>query len=304
MTTAGTKLPRYYRAADLASALEAMRSADRTAALAGGTDLMNELRLGRIGPDLVVDIAGLAELATVSFVDDQTVLGAGTTMARLLRSASLRRNYPALVEAAALLGGRQMQAVATIGGNLCTASPAAELATPVLVYDAEAVIAGPAGRRTVPITTFWRGPRASCLQPGELLVELRLSAPGEKAGSAYRRLQLRRSVDIAVVSAAARLVTADGVISAARVAIGAAAPVPMRVPAAEAALVGCAIADHSRLREAIAAAGNACRQAARPIDDTRASARYRTAMVEVIARRCVEAALHEANRDQAAVAPQ
>ena len=282
--------PRYHRPDDLAGAVEALSSAERTAALAGGTDLMNNLRSGRDEPELVVDIAGLPELRAFS-VGDRTVLGAGTKMASLLRSPDVRRLHPALAEAAALLGGRQMQAVATLGGNLCNASPAAETATPLLVHDTEVVIAGPAGRRTVPLTGFWRGPRTSCLDHGELVVELRI--PGGRAGasSAYRRLELRRSVDIAVVSASARLVQTGGTITEARVAIGAAAPVPMRVPGAEAALAGCEIADDTRLYEAVTAAAEACRAAAEPIDDTRASARYRTSMVEVIARRCIEAAL-------------
>lgn len=282
-------MPRYHRPHDLADAVAAMGSGARTAALAGGTDLMNDLRLGLTSPELVVDIGELAELRVLSF-GDEVVLGAGTTMASLRRSAELRR-YPALVEAAALLGGRQMQAVATVGGNLCHASPAAETATPLLVHDAVAVVAGPTGRRTVPLGEFWRGPRATCLERGELLVELRVPATPAGTRSAYRRLELRRSVDIAVVSASVRLVTAAGMITEARVAVGAVAPVPMRVPNAEAALVGTELADDVRLRAAIVAAAHACRTAAEPIDDTRASARYRTSMIEVVAGRCVTAAL-------------
>ncbi|MFB9833087.1 FAD binding domain-containing protein, partial [Actinoallomurus acaciae] len=115
-------MPRYHGPGDLAEALDALGSEEHTAALAGGTDLMNDLRLGLSHPTLVVDTARLAELRAFS-LDDGAVLGAGTTMASLSRSPDVRRRYPALSEAAALLGGRQMQQVATVGGNLCHASP-------------------------------------------------------------------------------------------------------------------------------------------------------------------------------------
>lgn len=289
MTTAETTTlvtPAYHRADDLAGAVEALGSVPRAAVLAGGTDLMNDLRLGLTSPDLVVDVGGLPELGAFS-LGAETVLGAGTTMAALRRCAEARRRYPALVEAAALLGGRQMQAVATVGGNLCHASPAAETATPLLVHDAVAVVAGPGGERTVPLTEFFVRPRVTCLGRGELLVALRLPAAAPGTTSAYRRLELRRSVDIAVVSASVRLERTDGTITGARVAVGAVAPVPMRVPAAESALVGAQVGD----TEAVLAAADACRSAATPIDDTRASAEYRGAMVAVIAQRCVRAAM-------------
>ncbi|MFB9833017.1 FAD binding domain-containing protein, partial [Actinoallomurus acaciae] len=198
--------------------------------------------------------------------------------------------------AAALLGGRQMQQVATVGGNLCHASPAAETATPLLVHDTVAAVAGPGGRREVPLGEFWRGPRATCLAAGELLVELRIPKSAATESSAYRRLELRRSVDIAIVSASVRLVYDDRAIAGARIALGAVAPVPIRVPAAEEALVGVEIADDPGLRTAVAAAADLCRSAARPIDDTRASARYRASMVEVVTGRCIEAALSRWDR--------
>jgi carbon-monoxide dehydrogenase medium subunit len=284
-------MPRYHRPGDVAEAVEALASEERGVALAGGTDLMNDLRLGLSHPTLVVDTAGLADLRGFS-LDGGAVLGAGTTMASLLRSPEVRRRYPALAEAAALLGGRQMQTVATVGGNLCHASPAAETATPLLVYDTVATVAGPGGRREVPLGEFWRGPRATCLAPGELLVELRI--PESVGHSAYRRLELRRSVDIAIVSASVRVVHNGSTVTGARIALGAVAPVPLRVPAAEEALVGVEITDDAGLRAAVAAAADVCRSTARPIDDTRASARYRASMVEVVAGRCVDAALARA----------
>lgn len=283
-------MPRYHRPDEVAEAVEALGSEERTAALAGGTDLMNDLRLGLSDPTLVVDTAGLADLRVFS-LGEGAVLGAGTTMASLSRSAEVRRRYPALAEAAALLGGRQMQTVATVGGNLCHASPAAETATPLLVYDTVASVAGTGGRREVPLGAFWLGPRATCLDAGELLVELRIPPSRGKEYSAYRRLELRRSVDIAIVSASVRLTHDGGTITGARIALGAVAPVPLRVPAAEEALVGAELADDAGLRAAVAAAADGCRHAARPIDDTRASARYRASMVEVVTGRCVDAAL-------------
>lgn len=279
-------VPEYRRAAGLPDAVATLAAAERPAVLAGGTDLMNDLRLGLSSPDVVVDVGGLSELTALT-VGDDTLLGAGTTMAALRRSPAVRERYPALVEAATLLGGRQMQAVATVGGNLCHASPAAETATPLLAHDAVAVLAGPDGERTVPLTEFFVRPRVTCLRRGELLVALRLPAPPPGTTSAYRRLELRRSVDIAVVSASVRLTRTAGTITAARVAVGAVAPVPMRVPAAEAALTGAATDDTGAVR----AAAQVCQAAATPIDDTRASADYRSAMTAVIVERCVHAAL-------------
>jgi carbon-monoxide dehydrogenase medium subunit len=196
----------------------------------------------------------------------------------------------ALTDAAALFGGRQIRNVATVGGNLCSASPAAELATPLLVLDATAEVVGPGGARDVALADLWAGPRRTVLAPGEVLRAARLPAGVAGSASAYQRLELRRSVDIALVSVSARLDVADGEVVGARLAVGAAAPTPFRAEEAEALLVGLPVAAGAG-DPRVAAAAAAVAGAARPIDDVRASAAYRRAMLEVVAVRAVAAAL-------------
>lgn len=275
----------YTRPSTLEAAVEALATTDDARPIAGGTDLMIQLRLGKRSPSLVVDLSKVDELRGISTTPDGGLrLGAGTTMRELLARQEVRAGYTALRDAADLLGGRQVQAMATIGGNLCNASPAAESATPLLVHDAEVEIAGPGYRRTVPLTDFWAGPGATVLAQGELVTAVTLPAPAGR--SAYRRLDLRRSVDIAVVGASARLQLGDGRVTEVRLAIGAAAPTARRVPEAEAAVAGV---DVDALPGAIEEAGRRARSASLPIDDTRASAAYRTAMVEVMVVRALTA---------------
>lgn len=301
--------PPYARPSSVAEAVALLTAQPGARPLAGGTDLMNELRLGVARPPLVVDIDGLAELRGVQERDDEVVIGAGVTM-RALRGHPVLARLGALADAARLLGGPQVQAAATLGGNLCTASPAAETATPLLVHAATAVLAGPDGAREVPLDAFWTGPRRTVLAPGELLVALRLepdahptaapspahptAAPSPR--SAYRRLQLRRSVDIAVVSASARLQVTDGAVTGARIAVGAVAPTPLLVAGADEPLLGLPVGDPGRAAEPATARGvveaaRRCAAAATPIDDVRASARYRSGVLDEVVRRAVLAAL-------------
>lgn len=284
--------PAYLRPTSLIEAVDALHTDPTARLIAGGTDLMVQLRLGHRTPSLVVDTSDLDELHHLE-VGDPTVIGAAVTLRDFLRDGSLVARYPALAQAANLLGGRQIQAVATFGGNICNASPAAETTTPLLVYGTEVEIAGAEGRRSAPLDEFFTGPGRTTLRPGELLVALRLPWTGGDQRSAYRRLELRRSVDIAVVSASAWFQVEDETIAAARVAIGAVNASATRVAAAEAAVVGVELGDRSAVERRLAEAAAYCREASRPIDDTRASARYRAAMVEVIAQRTMAEALGE-----------
>jgi carbon-monoxide dehydrogenase medium subunit len=286
--TALVRLPDHVRPTTLAEAT-ALAARPGAVVLAGGTDLMNELRLGHVAPELVVDLAAVAELHALEDGDPVSI-GAAVTVRRLLAATSVCDRFPVLADAGRLLGGRQIQASATVGGNVCHASPAAELATPLVVLGATAVLEGPDGRRELPVEELWAGPRRTVLAPGELLVALRLRAGAGARTSAYRRMELRRSVDIALVSASVDLPVVDGVIRGARVAVGAAAPTPILVPEAGLALEGVAPAGDG-LAAAVAAAGAACAAAIRPIDDVRASAAYRRAMVVVVTARAVATAL-------------
>ncbi len=285
---------RYLRPTSLADAVGMLDAPAPIHLLAGGTDLINEIRLGLIEPERVIDTADLAELQRLTITDDQVAIGAAVTMRQLL-AAPLAGRLSALLDSADLLGGRQIQAVATVGGNICHASPAAETATPLLVHDAIVRIVGPNGPRELAIGEFWAGPRRTNLAPGELVVELVVDQVRARWASAYRRIELRHSVDIALVSASAALDSANGVVRAARIAIGAAGPVPIRVPAAEAALIGSRVQlangePTAGFASAVAAAGRLCSAAANPITDVRASADYRRAMVAVVVERAIAAA--------------
>lgn len=275
--------PGYHRPETIAEAVELLARVEGSQPLAGGSDLMIQLRLGHRSPAAVVDLSAIADLKGVG---SDGRIGAATTMAQLLDDAFVTERMGALRDAADLLGGRQIQTVATLAGNLCNASPAAETSGPLLVHDTVVEIAGPDGTRELPLTEFWTGPGRTVLGAGELVVALRPTATSGR--SAYRRLELRRSVDIAVVAASARIAVVDGVIAEAAVAITAVAPTAIRAPDAEQLLVGLPLADLDARRpefeRAVAAASS-------PIDDTRSSAEYRRAMVGVLAGRAVEACL-------------
>ncbi len=267
--------------------------------MAGGTDLLNQRRLGLRSPHTVIDLCDLQELRGVvpHGASDQNVVTIGglTTVRDIRTNPSLATTTAALQDAASLLGGRQIQAMATVGGNVCNASPAAELATPLLVHRAVVEVIGPEGRRTLPLAEMWLGPGRVSLSPGEILVAFRISSGIALWPSAYRRLELRRSVDIAVVSASAALnVDEQGVIVDATVAVGAVGPVATTVDSAASALIGVRLVPGEPSPAALLAAATAGRAAAsvsQPIDDVRASGRYRRAMCGVVTKRAVVAAM-------------
>lgn len=286
-------LPTLIRPTTVVAATEALL-ADGAVALAGGTDLMNAIRLGHRSPPTVVDLGGLAELRRLGVADDVLTIGAGVTMRQFLADPAAVAAAPAVADAAALLGGRQIQSSATFGGNLCNASPAAETAPALLVVGAIAHLAGPQGRRAIPLAELWAGPGRTTLVPGELLVALTVPCDPVATWSTYRRLELRRSVDIALVSAAAWVRVDDATIVDARVAIGAAAPTPRLVPATATALVGVPVGDDAAVVDAAGAVAAAASAASSPITDHRSTAAYRQAMVGEVASRAVRAAVSAA----------
>ncbi|MFT3873296.1 MAG: FAD binding domain-containing protein [Nocardioides sp.] len=282
----------YFAPDSVDGALRTLAERPQAHLLAGGTDLLNDLRHGVIEPGDVVDLAGVAELRELDEGADGLRIGATLTMRELL-AAPLGTRLRALREAADLLGGRQIQAAATVGGNLCQGSPAAEVATALLVHGAVVEVAGPDVRRAMPLAELFAGPRRTTLAPAELLVAIRVSAADAVWRSAYRRIDLRRSVDIAIVSASAALDVDGGVVRSARVAVGAARPVPFLVHEAAAALLGVAVADEAALAAAVDRAAAVARSASAPISDVRAGAEYRRAMVGVVVERAVRAAVGE-----------
>jgi carbon-monoxide dehydrogenase medium subunit len=218
------------------------------------------------------------------------VIGAAAPAAELREHAALRSGFPGLAEAIALIGSEQIQGRASLGGNLCNASPAADTTPALLVNEASVEIAGAGGRRRVPVAELCTAPGRTTLREGELVTSIQLPAPAPRSADAYLRLIPRSEMDIAVVGAAVRIALApDGSCLAARVALGAVAPTAIRVPAAEAALAGsrCDAAALARMVEAV-------RAAARPIDDKRGTVAYRRHVIGVLARRAAERALERA----------
>lgn len=262
----------------------------RAGVVAGGTDIVVAARGGRKPlPEAIVAIDRLPGLAGLSETADGGLrIGALVTHADLERSALVCERWAALSDSCALVGSPATRHLGTLGGNLCNASPAMETGSPLLVFDASVELRSAAGSRSVPVGGFITGPGRSVLAPGELLVAVVVPArPAGRVGSAYLRLEYRAAMEIAVVGAAALVaLDGDGRCTEARIAITAVAPTVIRVEAAERVLRG-----HAPTAEIIAATAAAAGEAARPIDDVRASARYRTAMVPVIVRRALEAAL-------------
>ena len=258
--------------------------------LSGGTDLIVQMQSRRIAPSAVVDVKRIAGMIGIRTEADGFIIGAATPCTALMEHAGLAAAWPGVVEAANLIGSVQVRNRATMAGNLCNASPAADSVPALVAARATCVIAGPGGTREVAVAAITTAPGKTTLASGEFVVEIRLPARPPGGGDAYLRSIPRTEMDIAVVGAAAALVLdASGTCTAARIALGAVAPTVLLVEAAGAALVGSKL-DEAAL-EALAAA---VRAACRPIDDKRGTVAYRTAMAGVLAKRVVAIACERA----------
>jgi carbon-monoxide dehydrogenase medium subunit len=260
-----------------------------TKLLAGGTDLLPQLKNHLLKPARVIDLSGVARLRTLESDSRGLRVGAAVTARELERNPLVTKRYPALAESGALVGSVQVRNLATLGGNLCNAAPSADMAPPLLALDAEAMIAGPKGERRVPMTSFFLGVRQTVVGPDELLVELLVPDPGAHSGGTYVRHTPRRELDIAVVGVAAQLTLANGVCSKARIALAAVAPTPVRATAAERSLEGQPVTP-----ERIARAADLALEVAKPISDQRGSADFRRHLVKVLTRRTLTTALARA----------
>jgi aerobic carbon-monoxide dehydrogenase medium subunit len=258
--------------------------------LAGGTDLLPQMKNGLLKPACVVDLSGVERVRALQADARGLRVGAAVSARALERDTTTQRTYTSLAESGALVGSVQVRNLATLGGNLCNAAPSADMAPPLLALDAEAVIAGPKGERRIPIADFFTGVRRTVLAPDELLVELVVPAPGPRTGGQYLRHTPRRELDIAVVGVASQLTLSDGVCSKARIALAAVAPVPLRARAAEQALEGKPVTAEAIERAAELAVG-----VAKPISDQRGSADYRRHLVRVLTRRTLRTALTRAD---------
>lgn len=258
--------------------------------LAGGTDLLPQLKNGLLAPRYVIDLSRIERLRALEVADGRELrVGAAVTARALERHPVVQSRYPALAASGGLIGSVQVRNLATVGGNLCNAAPSADMAPPLLALQAEAVIAGPRGERRVPLSAFFTDVRRTVLAPDELLLELVIPAPAPRSGGHYLRHTPRRELDIAVVGVASQLSLTDGVCARVRIALAAVAPIPLRVPAAEQALEG-----RPPTPELIEQAAGLAAEAARPISDQRGSAEFRRHLVRVLTRRTLTTALARA----------
>ena len=248
---------------------------------AGATDVVPQMRGGRPEPSMLIDLKKIDRLMSVSLDGDTWHVGAAAPSSALTANADFAADFPGLTEAAGLIGSDQIQNRSSLGGNLCNASPAADSVPALMVNDAVAVIAGADGERRVPVADVVTGPGQTSLAHDEIVVCFELARPAARTSDAYLRLIPRTEMDIAVVGAGVRItLDGDGTVSAATVALGAVAPTVVRVPAAEAALVGSQLDDNA-LAAAAAAASDACN----PIDDKRGTISYRRQVAGVLTRR-------------------
>jgi carbon-monoxide dehydrogenase medium subunit len=258
--------------------------------LAGGTDLLVQLRAGVVEPDLVVDLKRIPEMCAISAEAGGFRIGAAVAGAELGEHAEVRKLWPGVVEAVELIGSTQIQGRASIGGNLCNASPAADSVPAMIAADAVAAIAGPDGRREAPVGEIATGPGRTSLAAGEIVVSIFLPPRPPHSADAYLRFIPRTEMDIAVVGVGISLTLDDGgVCRHARVALGAVAARALLVPEAAEALIGTPV-DEGALSNLAAAASAACR----PIDDMRGTKEFRIKVAGVMARRAAGKALERA----------
>jgi carbon-monoxide dehydrogenase medium subunit len=258
--------------------------------LAGGTDLLVRMKGGDIEPDLVVDIKSIKGLSEIKKTARGFSIGAAVSCAAMGEHAGLKKAWPGVVEAANLIGSKQVQSRCTIAGNLCNASPAADSVPALVAAGAKAVIAGPKRKRTVAIEKVTTGPGMTSLAKGEIIEAILLDKRPARTGDAYLRFIPRTEMDIAVVSAGVNLtLDGKGVVKAARVALGAVAPIVLLVPKATRAIVGSKLDDAALERLAAA-----CSAACRPIDDKRGTIEFRQKVAGVLARRAARIAYQRA----------
>jgi carbon-monoxide dehydrogenase medium subunit len=260
--------------------------------LAGGTDLLVRLKSGFIEPDLIIDVKGIDRFNTITSENGGFRIGAAVSAAKLGEHEAVRRLWPGVVEAVELIGSKQVQGRATMVGNLCNASPAADSVPAMIAAGATVTIVGPNGRRTVPVEDVATGPGRTTLAKGELVESVFLPARPPKSGDAYLRFIPRSEMDIAVVGAGVSLsLDGSGKCTQARVSLAAVAERVLLVEEAARAIIGTAVDD--RALEALAAAAS---RACRPIDDKRGTKQFRIKVAGVLARRAAKIAHERARR--------
>jgi len=282
----------YAAPTSVADAVKLLQSHNGSArVLAGGTDLIDQIRVGRLTPDVVIDLKKIPELGVLQLSASGLRLGAAVPCYRLYGDAGIDAAYSALTDSARIIGGIQIQSRASVGGNLCNSGPAADSTPSLIALGAVAVIAGPNGTREVPVENFCTGPGQNVLTRGEILVELKIPARPARSGSHYRRFIPRNEMDIAVVGVGASVVldeTGEKFVSA-RIALGAVAPTPLYAKKASDLLAGQPVNDQT-----LDSAAEAARAIATPIDDMRGTKEFRVHVTGVLVKRVLAEAVQRA----------
>ena len=264
----------------------------RARCLAGGTDILVQLRSGRYELDALVDVKGVPEAAALRLDRSGLEIGAAVPCYRIYEDPKIAAAYPGIVDAASLIGGIQIQSRASLGGNLCNAAPSADGIGPLIAHSAVVTVVGPKGTRTVPVEGFCTGPGRTVLDDREVLVSISVPRPATRFGAAYERFIPRNEMDIAVVgvASAVELDRTGKRIESARIALASVGPIPIVAAKAAASLVGGPASD-----AAFRTAGDIAASEASPIDDMRGTVDQRRDLVRVLTRRTLEQAVRRAS---------
>ncbi len=263
---------------------------ERAKLLAGGTDILVQTRTGRFDLDALIDLKHLPETTNLDFGDEGLVLGSAVPCYQIYENPEIAAAYPGITDAASLIGGIQIQSRASLGGNLCNATPSADGICPLIVHYAKANVVSKDGSRSIPVEDFCTGPGQNILTKGEFLVSIEVPAPRSGFGSAYERFIPRNEMDIAVAGVASSVqLNTDGSIESARIALAAVGPIPILVVAANEFLVGKQPND-----QIFSEAANLAAEAASPIDDMRGDVQFRRKLVNVLTKRTLSTSLSRA----------
>lgn len=282
----------YVAPTSVAEAVKALNKyGDKARPLAGGTDILVQTRAGRYDLDAIIDVKEIPELVAVKMDSRGLRVGAAAPCYQIYENEAVAKAYPGLIDAASLIGGIQIQSRASLGGNLCNASPSADSIGPMIVHKGVATIAGPGGTREVPVEDFCTAPGKTVLKRGEFLVSISFPKPPAGFGAAYERFIPRNEMDIAVVGVGSSVVLdASGKkIKSARIALAAVGPTPIYAAAASDFLAGKAANEDS-----VSQAAAMARAAARPIGDMRGTIEQRKHLVEVLTRRTLMKSIERA----------
>jgi len=277
----------YYAPDSLQEALASLEKFGQKARiLAGGTDLIAQMKAGRVQPSIIIDVKKIAELNRLELSADNTIhIGAAVPLSKITAFPAVIQQFRILHQGCSLIGSDRIRNRGTMGGNICNAAPSADSAPALLCLGARAIIAQSKGNRIVPLQDFFQGPGRTVIAPDELLVEIEIPASPKFSAGSYLRHTPREEMDIAVAGVAVFLVLNpnSNKCQEARIALGAVAPIPVRVPQAEAILAGNILN-----KAVIEKAAEAAATAASPISDIRSSADYRRELVKVLTRRALE----------------